>query len=452
MLVLIRSATCLSLLLLMPLLSSAQPPAGGQFDREREDVAAGDVPKSSEINLVTRMALSPEQENVLRNPADLATVEKVLKYYLYRLTWEEVQKDRDPTKVGTIGSIMTDLIGNVETNPRLLPRPFSGPPADQDIAQMRNRQFSNVQQMTPMFIKHCKLLLQNKQPIARINAARVLAKLAEWGQEAVVDEFIAIINNPKENDAVRNWAFNGLYEIFSLVGSNDIKAKGLFQSKEGQARFTKALTATYNWLLSATRVPEAKLKFMKPEEQAAIRYVRRAAERVLGAARRPLIVDERATGKQEGPIADLLTKIVSADVSIVPAPDLRERLDTALALCELRGDASPSYQPDYVAEKIAEFLTELGAQANTDKDNKGNAVLAWSLEAHKLKLAIDGFVKQRSAGPATGYLGNFGSKANTLLVFFDNTGVNTDAVKGLTDWLRDNRAPSKEVFKPVGQK
>lgn len=448
-----RVLFCLALSTAFVLSAGAQQPAAGQFDREREDVAAADIPKTNDINTVTRLARSLDPENVLRSDADKAMVDKVLKYYLYRLTWEEVQKERDPAKVGTIDSIMNELIGTVENSPRFLPPPFFGPPpSDQEMVQTRARQLGNVQQMTPIFIKHCKVVLQNRQPIARINAARVLAKLAEWGQETVVDELVNIIKNPNEIDAVRQYAFRGLEDIFNLQGANDPRAKGLFQSKDGMVRMTKALTAVYDWLDARTKVPDAKLKFMKQDEQAGLRYVRRTAERALGASRRPLIVDDRAAGKQQGPIAELLTKIVSADAGIVPAPDLRERLDTALALCQLRGDASPSYQPDYVAYQIGMFLTVMGAEANANMAAKGTSVLAWSSEANRLKAALDAFVKQRSAGPATGYLTNFMAKVNPLLEFFDDTSKNTDSVKSLNDWLRDNPPPSKQVYKAAGER
>jgi len=401
--------------------------------------------------MMYRFVLSPEVDNVLRTDAERAIVEKVVKYYLYRLTWEEVQQDRDPARVGTIGSIMTDLVGHAESGSRLLPRPFVGQP-DQDQIATRARQLENLKQIAPIIVKHCKVVLQNKQPIARINAARVLAKLAEWGQEPVVDELINIIKHPGEIDAVRLWAFKGLEDIFALAGTNDIRGKGLFQGEKGAARYKAALFAIYDWLNERTKLPDSRLKNMQPAEVNGLRYVRRAAEMALGASRRPLIIDERSAGKQAGPIAELLSRIVTADAGIVPAPSLRERLDASIALGQLRNDLSPSYQPDYAAEKIGRFLTELGAQANADRDNKGVNAFSWPMEAQRLQAALTGFVSQKTSAPTTTYLDNLKPKANALLVFFDNFEKNTDAVKGLNDWLRDNPAPSKEIYKPLGQK
>lgn len=449
-----RSILILSLFVFATSIAVSQPPKAqfAPLERDREDVTEKDIPKSADINLTYRLALSSEPDYVIHNAAELATIEKVIKYYLYRLTWEEVQKDRDPAKVGTLGSIMTEIIGTSENSPRLLPRTFVGPPSDQDVAATRKRQLTYVQQVTPIMIKHVKLVMQNKQYIARINGARVLAKLAEWGQESAVDELINIIQHPGEHDAVRLWAFRGLEEAFALNGSNDIRAKELFQSKDGAQRLKNALFAVYDWLNNNTKVPESKLQYLRPEEVDALRYIRRAAERALGASRRPLIVDERSAGKQEGPIAELLTRIIAAEAGVSPAPSPRERLDATLALCQLRTDYSPSYQPDYAAYQMGTFLTDLGAKANADMDNKGAMAFAWPLEAQRLHSAITGFAAQKTTPPAATYLQNFKGKVDLLLVFFDDFTKNTDAVKNLSDWLRNNQPPSKELFKPLGQK
>ncbi|HQR05885.1 MAG TPA: hypothetical protein PLN21_03630 [Gemmatales bacterium] len=449
-----RSILILSLLVSATSIAVSQPPKGqfAPLDREREEVAEKDIPKSSDTNLAYRLALSAEPDYVIHNAAELAAIEKVIKYYLYRLTWEEVQKDRDASRVGTVGTIMSDIIGTTENSPRLLPRTFVGPASDQDVAATRKRQLAYVQQVAPIMIKHAKLVMQNKQYIARINGARVLARLAEWGQEAAVDELINIINHPGEHDAVRLWAFRGLEEIFALNGTNDIRAKELFQSKDGALRFKTALFTVYDWLNANTKVPESRLQYLHPEEVEALRYVRRAAERALGASRRPLIVDERAAGKQEGPIAELLNRIVAGDAGITPAASPRERLDATIALCQLRTDFSPSYQPDYSAYQIGKFLTDLGAKANADLDNKGATAFAWPLEAQRLYVAIAGFAAQKTIQPVATYLQSFKGKADALLVFLDDFTKNTDAVKNLADWLQNNQPPNKEVFKPLPQK
>lgn len=436
-------------------IASAQPPAkpnAPPLTRDREEVAEKDVPRTNDINQVKRYARSTEPDFVIKTDADRAVVDKVLKYYLFRLTWEEVQRDRDPAKVGTVGTIMSELIGSPpESQPQLLPSYFQGPPADQDMAAMRTRQLNNVMQMTPIFIKYCKVLLQNQNPIARVNAARVLCRLAEWGQEAVVDEFINIIKHPQESDAVRLWAFHGLEAIFLMQGSSDIKAKGLFQSKPGQARLVAALEATYEWLQANTKLPEQKIRYMKADEQAGLRYVRRAAVKALGASHKALIVDDRAGNKQSGSIAQLIGNILSAEAGIVPAPDIRERFAAALALCQIRGEAGSSYNADFAAYQLGSFLTVLGTEINEFKKGEA-AVNGLPYVAQQLRTALDAFKSQRLTGPAASYTKGMYDKALPLLEYIDDFSKNTSAIKDLNDWLRENPPVNKEYIKPLGAK
>jgi hypothetical protein len=416
------------------------------MNKEREEATA---PKQQEISAVFRFALSPDPDNVVKTDADKAVAETVIKYHLYRLTWEEVQKERDPAK-GTIDSIMTEVIGTVETNPRLLPRYFTGAAADQDMNNQRERQFKNVQAMAPIFVRHCRVLLQNKMPIVRINAVRILVKLAEWGQDAVLEDFANIINHPQESIAVKHYAFQGLETIQSMVGMNDIKARGLFQSKESQARLNATLMATYKWLDEYTKLPESRMQYMQSDEQAGIRYIRRAAMLALGASRRALIVDDRAGNKQEGPIAELLNKILSAEPAIVPVPDLRERLDALHAVARLRTEVSPSYNPDFTAYQIGSFLQVLGATANEQKG--GTASLPWGIIAEQLRNSLEGFNKQRMSPAASDFVNKLASKVNPLLLFLNDFNVNTDSVRGLSEFIRDTKPASDKPIKPLGEK
>jgi hypothetical protein len=286
--------------------------------------------------------------------------------------------------------------------------------------------------------------LQNKELSARINAARVLVRLAEWGREEAVDELVRVIKNPQESDAVRVHAFQGLEEIFALTETNDIRANGLFATAAGQERFRNAVAAVLDWLEPHTKMTETQLVHLKPEEVAAIRYIRRAAERALGASKYPLLVDNRNEGKQVGKIADLLVRIVGNDGSISPAPDMRERIDAAQALCQLRSSHSPSYQADFVAGVLARFLADLGSFYNQDNDHK---YLPWRYDADRLNRALAAFGTQHG----TSYVKSVLAAAKPLLEHFDDNAKNPTAVETFANWVSNNQPGSKEVYKPVGQ-
>jgi hypothetical protein len=190
---------------------------------------------------------------------------------------------------------------------------------------------------------------------------------------------------------------------------------------------------------------------MKQDEQAGIRYVRRAAIAALGASHRAVIVDDRQTGKQLGPVADLLNKILSAEPGIVPAPDLRERLDALHALAQLRTEVSPSYNPDFTAYQMGTFLTVLGAEANNQRNN-GNFTFTWPMEAQKLLTSLQAFAKQKMSPAAADYVKKLGEKTRPLFDFFNDFNVNTNSVRELSEFVRDNPSPSKQAIKPLGEK
>jgi hypothetical protein len=423
-----------------PAKKDAAPPAqpdfppltGGELRLEDKDAAT-----SADLQKTTRFANSTDPENTA-TAGDRPVLDKVVKYYLYRLTWEEVQESRDPQRVGTIPQIMNDIIGgpDVTTTYRLLPRIDTRNLNEPEEVARRNRQLAFVQLVTPSYLQYSREVLKNQTPIARVNAARVLAKLAEFGREEVVTDLVRIIKHPKESNAVRHWAFVGLEEIFSLVGTNDPRARGLFQSKDGPERLTAALTAVYEWLDANTKVQADKLQFISTAEQDGLRYVRRSAARALGAGRRPLIVDDRPNNQQAGPVADLLTRIVAADSSISPPPTLRERLDASLALAQLQ--ASPSYQPDYAAFQIANFLVAFGTEANEGHNN-----FAWAYESSRLRSAFDTFSRRAN----NQYVTNFVVAARPLTDYLDNRQNAPDAVQRMASWVRDNRPANQQVYK-----
>ena len=131
-------------------------------------------------------------------------------------------------------------------------------------------------------------------------------------------------------------------------------------------------------------------------------------------------------------------------------PDIRERLDASLALCQLRFSFGPSYQADFAAGAVAKFLVELGKLANDDKDRK---YLAWQLQADHLKRGLDLLAQQANLPNATAaYITALAAAAKPLLEYFDDAAKNPTAVQAFAGWLQDNQPAAKEIYKPLGQK
>jgi hypothetical protein len=403
------------------------------------------IPAQRETSMVARFASSNDVDAKPQTDADRAAIDKVIKYDLYRLTWESVITVRDPARYGTIPSIMSELLGNELDNvhSKVFPPIPRSAAQDQEETDKRMRQKAYVQILAPSVVQHARAVLQNKEISARINATRVLARLAEWGREEAVDDLVRVIKNPQESDAVRVHAFQGLEAIFALTESNDLRANGLFATQAGQERFRSAVAAVLAWLEAHTNMTNVQLVYLSKEEIAAIAYIRRAAERALGAAKYPLLVDNRNEGKQVGKIADLLARIVAGDASISPTPDMRERIDAAQALCQLRASHSPSYQADYAAGVLARFLADLGSFCN----QQNHGYLGWQNEADRMNRALTTFATQHGTAYAKSVL----AAAKPLLEHFDDANKNPTAVETFANWVSNNQPSSKEVYKPLGQ-
>src|SRR5881394_2802951 len=134
------------------------PLTGGELRLDDRGVAG-----TTDIQRVTRFANATDPETVA-SANDRALLDRVIKYYLYRLTWEEVQEAREPQKSGTITLIMNDIIGGSEvtTTFRLLPRVDTRTLTEPDDVARRNRQLAYVRLATPIFTHHLREVLKSQ--------------------------------------------------------------------------------------------------------------------------------------------------------------------------------------------------------------------------------------------------------------------------------------------------
>ncbi len=397
---------------------------------------------TAEVNRVAKFASANDADVQPRSDADKALIDKVVKFYLYRLTWDDVQQARDPARLGTIASIMSDLIvGQDAVPPKIFPRIRTNPAADQEEIDTRTRQRAYVQMLSPIVIQNARPVLQNKQLIARMNAARVVARLAAWGREEAVDELTRIILHPQEHDAVRLHAFQGLEEIFDLENTNDPRAQGLFKGKGGPERLQKALGAVLTWVENHINYKPDQLQNLSPGERDAVRYIRRAAVRALAASKRAAIVDNKAGGLLTGKVAEVIAKIASGDSSVLPAPDLRERMEAAIALSHLQPSLSQSYQLDAAAYTIGGVLMALGSEANADKARN---TMPWTLVADRLNRALSSMAGLPNA---SNYVKNMAAAARPLFEYFDDNGKNPGSVQSFAQWMRDNQPSTQALYK-----
>jgi hypothetical protein len=253
--------------------------------------------------------------------------------------------------------------------------------------------------------------------------------------------FIQAIENPHEHDAVRLWAFHGLQALFTVqnAGTERVAVKN-------PKRMERAALAICKWLDARCRMDAGVVSQMSPEEKEGINYVRRAAIRALGATRRPLVRDDK--DGREGPIAELLVRIISIDESNQPSPaaNWSESVEAAAALMQLQAKSSPSYQPDFTAYQLARFVATLGAQANQDPTRQNEP---WRELGYQLRVGLDAWKDEAPAERGGDYVKRAAPQIEKVIEnLFDNT-KNTQAAQELFNWTGSNLPKAKAVYGPA---
>lgn len=360
--------------------------------------------------------------------------ERVLRYLIYRLTWENIHDGRDQVTTRDImeGTPGAGVDGIFEAFP---PLTFNRPSEDPEETARRDRQRKYMNEMRGYATQYLREVLQNRLLIARLNAAIVLHRLAVYGQEDVADELLLILENPNEHDAVKHWAVKGIGELLG---------QSLSKPPKDTKRTERAALAVYAWLEAKTQTPPTLVAEMSEPEQDAIRYLRREAIRALGAYRRPVIVEDAKANVRDGPVAALLVRImVNAEGTISPSASLAERKEAAEALCNLQHKRSDTYQPDFVAYQVARFIAVLGSEADRDPTRSAQR---WKAFAAQLKDAWDKLSDDLKNTQHAQYVNRMGNRINPVLEYvFDQT-RSANAVPELNEYLANNPPKSNDVF------
>lgn len=427
------------------------PPPAGAADFKEERLEA-EKPNDRDLREFDRMKngtypFDNPNEAALREPGAQTVITNAIKYYIYRLTWSEVQEARE----SSMSDVMDEILGGPNNNPssKIFPPSYITKKTD-DIAmkQRRDRQWAFLRLAVPHVIKCSQDVLQNKVLAARLNAARILERVAEWGFESVADPLLNVMNNPREHDAVRLWAIQGLgyllrdYSDKGQLGSDD--EKGL--------RYQQCMRVIYEWLNKASFMPSDVIEQMTTPERAAIVYIRKRAIRSLGMSRRALIVDGGRSGVKDGPVAELLAKImVNVQGSVIPEASWSERVDAAYAICQMSPKLSPSLNTDVAAYQFAQFLAALGANAVNDpnRSDPAKARQRWKYFAVVLKESIDHLEKEHTGNePGAEFVRKLIPQMTRVIENLDDPSKFPQAPQDLFNYLSGNSPPNKTLFKP----
>jgi hypothetical protein len=317
--------------------------------------------------------------------ADEALLDQAAKWFAYRLTHTEYQD-----RIGSKG--MHELVNE----------------AKETILDPRSREGVNAAQQQFMDAYDKRLILRlaevvkNPRPIARVNAARLLAQLAVTGQEEATEVLIDVINDPKENDGVKKFALKGLGEFFALSKAGEPVN---FKNKPREMRAIAALLDYLN------RKPALGAD-AAPREWQALSLVRKDAIAALGQTRYPAktVMDEKKkTSTVERPTALTLLRIARRAGAVVE-PSMSERVAAAIGICQLQSKLCPEYQVDYAVSQLGQFLVEFLAAYNGKQGKE-----EWKVHAARLATALEELKEDAAAGPAEAFVGKFVAQAKGLL-------------------------------------
>src|SRR5205823_2152138 len=197
--------------------------------------------------------------------------------------------------------------------------------------------------------------LKHREPIVKVNAARILARIAEaiggsystspaaTGQAKVAEELLKIIKDKDQIDAVKFWALHGMESLFtasynySAVPVNERPTRRALSKADLE---DQCIVALVEFVLRKPNLPPNPT----PEEVEGFRYVRRQAIRALAQTRFPAVMNKK---EFVGTPTALAFCRVLVDDGISPTASLSEKLEAAIGLCQLQTNSPIDYYPDY---------------------------------------------------------------------------------------------------------
>jgi hypothetical protein len=364
-----------------------------------------------------------------RDPLKVQITPEILdhaaQWFAYRFTHDEFYKDVKPGAKAMHDLLKEALEQVVDPHARKVPE----------------EQLQFKEQFDKRFVARLQEVTKNPKPIARHNAVMVLARLAASGDEDAVAVLTDVVNDPKENDGIKLFAFRGIADFFKL-GQGDNPTP--FKNKELEKRCIKSLL---DYVGRKPAVDED----LPADQKAAAHYIRRDAIAALGETRYPgLAKTENKKTTIELPTALTLLRIVRKDGD-TPIPDedldtaarvLEEQVNAAVGVCRLRSKALEQYHVDYAAELLGRFIVDFVTEY--DSDRLKELKVPWKLFATRLIKALEEFKADAEGRQEAKYLANVVGESEDMLKAISE-GSKPNAAKFVA-WLDQNKAKKAFVY------
>ncbi len=363
--------------------------------------------------------------------ADKKTLEQAAKFQFRRLTQEKYWRKPPPEGLTLDQWMEQDIF-------KYMPVPTPQKPLNE-----------NQQKYMAAFLETYRApiedALHHPEAIVRVNAARILARIAESGQEKAAKDILQVLNDKKQIDAVKEWMFHGLEGLFNASYWTAAIPGGQRPNRRAfkdEALEDQCIQALVDFILRKPNLgPNA-----SEEEIKGLQYVRRAAIRALAVTRLPaIIVKKQFVGT---PTSLVLVRVVAND-GLTPPASISERLEAAIGLCQLQSNLADNYQPDYAAHAVGLFLVDLAKEYNDKRGAKGGEIkpYPWKWWAGRLEAALQGWkeANPKSATSSGDYIEKLGDKYKSVLLTVGKEQGTVD-VNDLKSWLR-TPPPNTALFK-----
>jgi hypothetical protein len=362
------------------------------------------------------------------NKAQQEILDSGAKYVTYRFTWVTIEKDR-----GKVDEVHRDYEAQLQAIVR-------NKTNQQDIANA----YTKAVIVRAREVIALRSINTRKPDLARINAARVLAKLAELGQGELADALIDVFNQelardadptgPKRNDGVVYYVLHGMRDLLALpVPAQPGKPVLTPEREKKLAETLQAFTA---------KAPPFS-KDTPAEEIEGYRAMRREAVHGLAYCRAPGMKDK------ERPAMTLL-RIMARD-GFLPEPRIDETAEAAIGLARLRPVPEldgTDYQPEYAAYQLAQYADYfvkyyLNNLSDPNDKKKFVEMRPYRIYASRMLEALEAM----KADIKNEYVAKAIDECRKVLAPVEKGDVTKTL--DLEDWLKTNPPPVQGLFKGV---
>jgi hypothetical protein len=360
---------------------------------------------------------------------DQEILKRAAEWYIYRLTNVELQKriPSDPLFPNT-GRTCQDMLGDEFYPLLILPDPKKGP------YQPNENSVKYMTEFIKALIPPIQKVLKNPVPLARINAALVLLKLSDSGQEQLAKPLADILADKDQIAPVKLLAVEALGNVFRGDLSHDPSNREMLDHGVRDLCIQSVLDYV-------TRDPQFTPETTQ-EEIDAYHYTRRKAIRAIGESRHPVVMERN---RPKARTAYELFRIALNDSSVKPAPRLVERVAATVALCQLQPKLEGSYQVDYALYLLGQAFVKLADQYESERlvaTPPGQVAHPWKYYGALLSQAVQTLADDPRARQTAAEMLQISRNV------FDNiAGQGDSGVRKLQAYLRDHPVTAGPLYR-----